>query len=76
MLLQALGKKLLLFPAWPKQWDVDFKLKAPFQTTVQGKFKDGKLEDLFVSPPERKADIVDMSLPGARLPSTPSTTDH
>ena len=61
MLLQAVGKKLLLFPAWPKDWDVDFKLNAPFQTTVQGKFEQGKLVDLVVTPPERKADVIDMS---------------
>jgi alpha-L-fucosidase 2 len=62
MLLQPVGKKLLLFPAWPKDWDVDFKLNAPFQTTVQGKFVGGKLVDLVVNPPERKADVIDMSL--------------
>jgi hypothetical protein len=61
MLLQAVGKKLLLFPAWPKDWDVDFKLNAPFQTTVQGKFEHGKLIELVVTPPERKADVIDMS---------------
>jgi alpha-L-fucosidase 2 len=71
MLLQAVGKKLLLFPAWPKEWDVDFKLNAPFQTTVQGKFEQGKLVDLVVTPPERKVDIIDMSIQVAPPPVEP-----
>jgi alpha-L-fucosidase 2 len=74
MLLQPVGKKLLLFPAWPSDWDVDFKLNAPFQTTVQGSFKGGKLVDLVVTPPARKADVIDMSArPSAADGST--TTD-
>jgi len=70
MLLQAVGKKLLLFPAWPREWDVDFKLNAPFRTTVQGRFVHGKLVDLVVTPPERKADVIDMST-GVVPASTP-----
>jgi hypothetical protein len=62
MLLQPVGKKLLIFPAWPKNWDVDYKLNAPFQTTVQASFRGGKVVDLVVNPPERKADVIDMSL--------------
>lgn len=61
MLMQSVGKKILLFPAWPRNWDVDFKLNAPFQTAVQGSFVGGKLVDLVVTPPERKADVEDMS---------------
>ena len=36
MLLQTPGDKLHLFPAWPAEWDVDFKLHAPRQTMVEG----------------------------------------
>ena len=32
MRLQADGKRILLLPAWPKDWDADFKLRAPLQT--------------------------------------------
>jgi len=60
MLLQAVDKKLLLFPAWPKDWDVDFKLNAPFNTTVQGKLIHGKLTDLVVTPASRMKDVVNM----------------
>jgi len=62
MILQTNGKKILLLPAWPKEWTANFKLHAPSETTVEGKVEDGKLTILNVTPPERKADIVDMSL--------------
>ena len=50
--------KIRLFPAWPKDWDVDFKLHAPYQTTVEGTFESGKMKSLQVSPKERKQDVV------------------
>lgn len=59
MLLQeGEGGKLLLFPAWPKEWNVRFKLHAPRQTTVEAELKDGKLVNLNVSPKEREKDII------------------
>jgi hypothetical protein len=57
MLLQAEGKRLLVLPAWPKNWDVEFKLRAPMETTVQGVFRAGKLEKLNVTPEQRQADV-------------------
>lgn len=60
MLMQCDGKKIILFPAWPKNWDVHFKLHAPYQTTVEGVLKNGKLESLKVIPEERTKDIVNM----------------
>ncbi len=58
MLMQADGRKIYLFPAWPKDKDVHFKLHAPYQTTVEAKLKDGKLEFLRVSPASRLNDVV------------------
>ncbi len=58
MLMQVDGKKIYLFPAWPKEWNVHFKLHAPYQTTIEGKLKDGKLTDLKVFPEARKADLI------------------
>lgn len=58
MLLQADGKKIYLFPAWPKDWNVHFKLHAPYQTTVEGVLKDGKVTSLKVLPAERAKDVV------------------
>ena len=28
--------QILLLPAWPNEWDVDFKLHAPYKTTLEG----------------------------------------
>lgn len=58
MLLQTNGDQLLLFPGWPKEWDVHFKLHAPGQTTVEAELKDGKLIRLKVMPESRKKDVV------------------
>jgi hypothetical protein len=60
MLMQAEGKKILLFPAWPKEWDVQFKLHAPYNTTVEGIYRDGKLVELEVTPKSRRKDIIKM----------------
>ena len=61
MLLQPFVGKLMVFPAWPKDWNVDFKLNAPNHTTVQGSFRDGKTVGIEVDPPARQADVIDMS---------------
>jgi alpha-L-fucosidase 2 len=66
MLLQADGRKILLLPAWPKGWDADFKLNAPYRTTVQGMVENGKLIRLVVTPASRRADIIDMSSRGGQ----------
>ena len=60
MLLQTNGQQLLLFPAWPKTWDVHFKLHAPQQTTIEGVLKNGHLESLKVTPQSREKDVVNM----------------
>ncbi|HVS94497.1 MAG TPA: DUF5703 domain-containing protein [Mucilaginibacter sp.] len=60
MLLQTDGKKIYLFPAWPKDWDVHFKLHAPYNTTIEATIKNHKLESLTVFPKEREKDIVNM----------------
>ena len=60
MLLQTDGERILLFPAWPVEWDVHFKLHAPGNTTVEATLKDGKVTDLKVMPESRKKDIVIM----------------
>jgi hypothetical protein len=58
MLLQSDGRKIYLLPAWPREWDVDFKLHAPMRTTVEGQFQAGKLVRLRVNPVERTADVI------------------
>ncbi|GAB3667921.1 DUF5703 domain-containing protein [Echinicola sediminis] len=60
MLLQTDGKKIYLFPAWPKDWEVKFKLHAPYKTTVEGVLENGALKELVVLPKEREKDVVNM----------------
>jgi alpha-L-fucosidase 2 len=58
MLLQCDSQRILLFPGWPKEWDVEFKLHAPANTTVEGVYRAGKLERLSVTPIERVDDVT------------------
>jgi hypothetical protein len=58
MLLQDVDDKILLFPAWPKNIDVHFKLHAPKQTVVEAELKNGKVTLLKVSPESRRKDIM------------------
>ncbi|WP_462253265.1 DUF5703 domain-containing protein [Ferruginibacter sp.] len=57
MLLQTAGNKIFLFPAWPKNIDVHFKLHAPYNTTVEAEIINGNLVTLKVMPAERMKDI-------------------
>lgn len=57
MLLQTDDKRMFLFPAWPKNVDVHFKLHAPYNTTVEAELTNGKVSLLKVLPEERRKDI-------------------
>jgi hypothetical protein len=58
MLLQTDGRQIFLLPAWPKDWDVEFKLHAPQKTLVEGTYRNGKLASLHVTPESRRRDVV------------------
>lgn len=62
MLLQGepleLGGKIRVLPAWPKDWDVKFKLWAPGKTVVECEVRGGRVESLRVTPRERMKDVV------------------
>ncbi len=58
MLMQTEGPRILLLPAWPKDWNCTFKLHAPLRTTVSGTVADGKVTSLTVDPPERRKDVI------------------
>jgi len=60
MLMQVDDKKIYLFPAWPKDWNVHFKLHAPYNTTVEATVKDGKVTSLIILPKERIKDVINM----------------
>ena len=53
--------KIRLLLSWPKEWDVDFKLHAPYKTTVECKTKSGKIKFLEVTPQKRQKDILIMN---------------
>jgi hypothetical protein len=50
--------KIRILPAWPKEWDVDFKLHAPCETTVEVTFESGKVTSHKVTLKERQNDVV------------------
>ena len=61
MLMQVDGKKIYLLPSWPKNWNIHFKLHAPYNTTVEAIVKDGKLQKMTVLPESRTADVMVMN---------------
>lgn len=58
MLIQTDGNKILLFPAWHREWDVSFRLHAPGKTMVEGVWRGGKLHLLKVTPGWREKDVI------------------
>ncbi len=57
MLIQEDNGKILLLPAWPKEWDVNFKLHAMQNTTIEGVVKNGVVTRLKIIPESRWQDI-------------------
>jgi len=60
MLLQEANGKIYLFPAWPKDWNVHFKLHATQNTTIEAELINGELKILKVIPEERKKDVINL----------------
>lgn len=58
MLMQTPGDAIHLFPAWPRDWDVDFRLHAPHGVCVKATLKAGELVALSVEPPAGRTRIV------------------
>jgi len=57
MLMQTVGDQILLLPAWPATWDVDFRLHAPHETVVTASVRQGKVVQLDVVPASRLRDV-------------------
>lgn len=53
-----MGDKIVVFPAWPKDWDVDFKLHAPQNTTIECSLQSGEIVKFKVTPEYRSDDVV------------------
>jgi len=60
MLIQTDGRKIYLLPAWPKDWDADFRLHAPYKTVIEGGIRNGKLLAMEISPESRRKDVIVM----------------
>jgi hypothetical protein len=58
MIMQVEGQKIHLAPAWPKEWDGEFKLHAPQKTVIEGSVTNGELVIKSVTPESRRKDIV------------------
>ena len=58
MLVQDVDGKIHLFTALPKEWNVAFKVHAPQNTIIEGKFEDGELKKLIVAPKKRREDVI------------------
>lgn len=57
LIMQCDGQKIDLFPAWPMDWNCDFKLHAPCRTIIEGRLKERKLVELKVTPEFRRKDV-------------------
>lgn len=58
MLLQTVDNTIYLFPAWPKNVDVHFKLHAQGNTIVEIELRKGEVSILSIEPQEREKDVV------------------
>ena len=57
MLMLTYDDSIRLLPAWPKEWNVEFRLRAPQNTTVEARVEQGKVVDLKVIPESRTKDV-------------------
>lgn len=58
MVMQTDKDAIYLLPAFPKKWDVSFRLFADIHTIVEAEYRDGRLCRLHVTPSEREKDVV------------------
>lgn len=58
MLLQTEDEKIFLLPAWPKNWDVQFRLHAPLNTVIQGEWRNGNWIKLTSIPSNRITQVL------------------
>lgn len=57
MVLQSEGEHMFLLPAWPKKWNVRFKLNGTDRTVVKGTYVNGRLQTVIVTPVGREKDV-------------------
>jgi hypothetical protein len=57
MLIQCVDGKIYLFPAWPAEWDVEFKLHAHGNTIVECGYNAGEIKYIRTTPESRSVDV-------------------
>lgn len=58
MILQDVHDKIVLLPAFPKEWSGEFKLYAKRNTIIEGKIVEGEIKELQLISTDRKKDVV------------------
>ena len=58
MLMQEVDDRIYLFPAWPRDWDVRFRLRASRGTIVEAELRQGKVVNVRVTPTRDKDKII------------------
>ena len=57
MLVQSDGRRIIMFPTWPSDWDAQFKVSLPYNTTVEGILVNGQITKFVVQPSSRALDV-------------------
>jgi hypothetical protein len=71
MLVQEVRSRILLPPAWPADWDADFKLHLGRGTVLTGTVKDGRLTTWDIVPASRKRNVTVCQPQPAKPPTPP-----
>ena len=58
MLMQEVDDRIYLFPAWPRDWDVRFRLRASRGTIVEAELRQGKVVNVNVTPTRDKEKTI------------------
>ena len=58
MLMQEVDDRIYLFPAWPRDWDVRFRLRGSRGTIVEAELRQGKVVNVRVTPTRDKEKTI------------------
>lgn len=58
MVLQGQAGRIDVLPAWPKEWNLHFRLHAPARTVVEGEVRDGELIRLDTHAGDRQIPLI------------------
>lgn len=58
MLIQTAGNQVYLLPAWPKEWNVKFKLHIPGNRQIEAEWKNGEMKSVKKYPDMKSGEII------------------